>query len=188
MGAAQMQFELRYQSLADGGASYSFPCDETGRVEIKTTAVPVKPLLEELSNLMQPQVAAAGLRFTDVSCDENVVALGDVERVRQILLNLLGNAVKFTPSGGDIRVGCEADDSTVRLTVSDTGPGIPADKLEEIFKPFVQLQREGVGSQAGTGLGLAISRDLARAMNGDLLVRLPEQQGSQFVVVLPRAR
>jgi PAS domain S-box-containing protein len=166
----------------------SFAKLESGRVEIRTTDVPINGLLEELSNLIQPQVAAAGLRLTDPSCERDIVVRGDAERVRQILLNLLGNAVKFTPPGGTISLGCEADDTTVQVTVSDTGPGIPPDKLEEIFKPFVQLQREGVGSQAGTGLGLAISRDLARAMNGDLLVRSHEQQGSQFVVVLPRAR
>jgi len=120
--------------------------------------------------------------------DAPVLVWADRDKLRQILVNLLGNAVKFTPSGGSIRLACGARDGKVRVTVSDTGPGIPPDKLEEIFQPFVQLQREGVGSQAGTGLGLAISRDLARAMNGELLVRSGEGGGSEFVVELPRAR
>jgi PAS domain S-box-containing protein len=165
----------------------SFAKLESGRVEIKVRDVPMQPLLDELTTLMQPQVAAAGLRIEASQCSADIVARGDTERVRQILLNLLGNAVKFTPEGGTISLACEADEATVRVIVTDTGRGIPPDKLEEIFKPFVQLQRDGVGSQAGTGLGLAISRDLARAMDGDLRVQSREQEGSQFVVVLPRA-
>ncbi len=165
----------------------SFAKLESGRVEIKVRDVPMQPLLDELTSLMLPQVAAAGLRLEESNCSPDLVARGDTERVRQILLNLLGNAVKFTPEGGSISLACDADDTTVRVIVTDTGPGIPPDKLDEIFKPFVQLQRDGVGSQAGTGLGLAISRDLARAMDGDLRVRSGEHEGSQFVVVLPRA-
>jgi PAS domain S-box-containing protein len=166
----------------------SFAKLETGRVEIKVSDVPMQPLFDELVTLMLPQVAAAGLHLRESSCPGHLVARGDAERVRQILLNLLGNAVKFTPSGGSICLTCEADGSTVRAIVQDTGPGIPPDKLEEIFQPFVQLQREGFAGQAGTGLGLAISRDLARAMSGELLVESRQPEGSRFIVVLPRAR
>ena len=165
----------------------SFAKLETGRVEIKVTDVPMRPLFDELATLMLPQITAAGLRLDEPVCATDLVARGDAERVRQILLNLLSNAVKFTPSGGRIGLACESDQSTVRIIVTDTGPGIPPDKLEQIFLPFVQLQREGFAGQAGTGLGLAISRDLARAMNGDLLVHSREGNGSQFIVALPRA-
>jgi len=165
----------------------SFAKLETGRVEIKVSEVRIRPLLDELTGLMLPQVSSAGLQLHGLSCPTDIVARGDLERLRQILLNLLGNAVKFTPAGGGIRLACEADDSAVRVMVQDTGPGIPPDKLEEIFLPFVQLQREGFGGQAGTGLGLAISRDLARAMGGDLLVESRQGEGSRFSIVLPRA-
>ena len=99
----------------------------------------------------------------------------------------MSNAVKFTPHGGSVTLNCELDDQHVKLVVRDTGRGIPPDKLEEVFAPFVQLQRDAGSNQAGTGLGLAISRDLARAMHGDLLVDSRVNEGSTFTLVLPRA-
>jgi PAS domain S-box-containing protein len=165
----------------------SFAKLETGRVEVRIGAVSVKPLLAEMETLMLPQLSAANLHFEAADCADHVRAEADPERVRQILINLLSNAVKFTPAGGTVSLGCSDDASTVRLIVRDNGPGIPPEKLEEIFAPFVQLQREARGSQAGTGLGLAISRDLARAMHGDLVVESRVNQGSTFTVELPRA-
>jgi signal transduction histidine kinase len=115
-----------------------------------------------------------------------LVARADPERVHQILANLLSNAVKFTPVGGEIVVECEPDGSFVALRVRDTGLGIPADKREAIFEPFVQLHRTLAQPAEGTGLGLAISRDLARAMGGELTVMSVEGSGSTFTLTLPR--
>jgi len=106
--------------------------------------------------------------------------------VRQIVVNLVSNACKFTPRGGAIDVGCVRSDRAVELRVRDTGPGIPAHKLDAIFEPFVQLDNGLTRSQTGTGLGLAISRELARAMGGDLTVASSVGQGSTFTLVLPR--
>jgi signal transduction histidine kinase len=116
--------------------------------------------------------------------------MADAEKLRQILINLFGNATKFTPAGGRVSFGValhEADANLVELRVSDTGIGIPADKLDTIFDPFVQLAPVDVPSNQGVGLGLAISRDLARGMSGDLTVWSRDGLGSTFTLTLRRA-
>jgi signal transduction histidine kinase len=94
--------------------------------------------------------------------------------------------VKFTPRGGEILVECRPKPDTMVISVRDTGVGIPPDKLEQVFEPFVQLERGQTSSSDGTGLGLAISRDLARAMRGDLTARSTVDVGSTFYLTLPR--
>jgi signal transduction histidine kinase len=120
-------------------------------------------------------------------------AFADRDRLAQVLLNLLSNASKFTGAGGRVTVElapARADgdgDGTVHLRVRDTGVGIPADKLDMIFEPFVQVRSIYSPGAGGTGLGLAISRDLARGMGGDLQVASAPGEGSTFTVVLRRA-
>ena len=113
----------------------------------------------------------------------------DPEKVQQILLNLLSNALQFTTPDGRIGIDYALTDDTVRITVPDTGIGIAPDQIEHIFEPFVQIDR-GLTSPAsgGVGLGLAISRDLARAMKGDLDVESTRGEGSRFVLTLRRVR
>ena len=112
----------------------------------------------------------------------------DPEKVRQVLLNLLANAVKFTDAGGTVSLLCTADDDeTVKLTVRDTGRGIPADQLKRVFDPFVQVDRHLTPtSQQGVGLGLAISRDLATGMGGSLEAKSEVGAGSEFTLTLRR--
>ena len=113
--------------------------------------------------------------------------LADKGRLQQVLVNLLANAVKFTPQGGTITVSTATGAEAVRVSVADTGIGIPADRLESIFEPFVQLGRNLSSRHEGTGLGLAISRDLARAMGGDLSAESAAGGGSTFTLTLPRS-
>jgi signal transduction histidine kinase len=123
-----------------------------------------------------------------VECDDpELVALADPDRLRQILLNLLSNAVKFTLEGGTIRVTCVGDDTHARIAVSDTGIGIPAAKQQEVFDPFVQVDRGAGRFSEGIGLGLAISRSLARAMHGDVTLTSEPGKGSTFELTLSRA-
>ena len=162
---------------------------EAGAVDYHPRPVAVSGLLAGLEPLITPQVRARGL---DYRCDpgpEGLSALCDPDRAQQVLLNLLSNAVKYTPSGGRVSVTARAGgDGRVHVQVSDTGRGIPADKLATIFEPFVQLERHRVeSSQVGVGLGLAISRDLAHGMGGDLTVESAPGAGSTFTLVLPRA-
>jgi signal transduction histidine kinase len=144
-------------------------------------------------HLRQPDLAAPGGPDPEVAGQRapappaDLILRGDPERVRQIVLNLVSNAVKFTDAGGTIDIETEGDAERVRIHVRDTGRGIPADKLEVIFDPFVQLDRQrSAESQQGVGLGLAISRDLALAMGGELVARSVEGVGSDFVLALPR--
>jgi signal transduction histidine kinase len=111
----------------------------------------------------------------------------DQDKSRQILLNLFANALKFTPPEGTIALDVQAQSATIAISVSDTGVGIPADQLEQIFEPFMQVRRSVDPSDHGFGLGLAISRQLARAMGGDLTVRSTVGEGSTFTLIVPRA-
>jgi signal transduction histidine kinase len=143
-------------------------------------------VLGQLEALVAPQLMEKNIQYDYRCCDPSYTAWVDPDRLQQILLNLLSNAVKFTPSGGRVRVECAARPDAMLVQVSDTGVGIPSDKLESIFEPFVQLDRERWTGLAGTGLGLAISRDLARAMNGELTARSEVGAGSTFTLSVPR--
>ncbi|CAA9319209.1 MAG: hypothetical protein AVDCRST_MAG68-2845 [uncultured Gemmatimonadetes bacterium] len=160
---------------------------EAARIEYQIQAVPVGPLMRDLVALVEPQISARGLAFECPACDSELVVRGDAERVSQILLNLLANAVKFTAEGS-IRVDAEADARSVRIAVTDTGRGIPPDRLGSIFDPFVQLDRNLTpDGQQGVGLGLSISRELAAAMSGTLTATSEPGRGATFVLTLQRA-
>ena len=160
---------------------------EAGRVTFDMRAIPVVEIVEEMDVLVEPQMREKGLTYHRDEAPDDAV-LTDHEKARQVLLNLLSNAVKFTPAGGHIAISFETHEREVDIIISDTGSGIPPDKQEAIFEPFVQVHRAYTSTHGGTGLGLAISRDLARAMAGDLLVRSVPDQGSSFVLRLQRAR
>ena len=161
---------------------------EAGRVEYTMEDVEIDELVRNVLPMVEPQMATGGLRsVTAVPAGLRVRA--DREKVQQILINLLTNAVKFTPAGGTITVTAEAaGDDRVLINVIDTGIGIPADKLASVFEPFIQVDASHTRRTEGSGLGLAISRDLARGMGGDLTARSEEGKGSTFVLTLPRAK
>lgn len=161
---------------------------ESGHVAFSVGDVVLSDVVREVAETMSPQVSARRLVEERIGCSDAVVARADRSKVEQILLNLLSNAVKYTPPGGHLTWSCSAADEHVRLTIRDTGQGIPADRLEDIFEPFVQVGRGFARPGEGAGLGLAISRDLARAMGGDLTVESAPNEGSAFTLDLPRAR
>ena len=159
---------------------------EAGRVRFQLKDVSMNETLGQLEALVAPQLQQKELQYRYDCCDPSYTAHADPERLQQILLNLLSNAIKFTPPGGLVAITCNAVGDTMQVRVRDTGIGIPADKLEHIFEPFVQLDRGQVGSSMGTGLGLAISRDLAREMGGDLVAESAVDAGSVFTLSVPR--
>lgn len=157
---------------------------DSGRVQVQTQAVAVSDVVARAAALVRLQIGDAGLRFTTAACNGGTAVMADPNRLQQILLNLLTNAIKFTPSGGEIAVTCRCDGDRVRIDVRDTGAGIDPDHMQRIFWPFVQLEASPSG---GVGLGLAISRDLARAMHGDVTAESTPGEGSVFTIDLPAA-
>jgi signal transduction histidine kinase len=160
---------------------------ETGTVQYDIADVAVGEALASAMALVEPQAHAKGLVLAVEPCTAGARVRADEEKLRQILANLLSNAVKFTPAGGRVRLWCETDGAVARLKVSDTGVGVPADKLETIFEPFVQIRSDLTRTEEGTGLGLAISRSIAEAMRGSLTVESAPGRGSTFILRLPLA-
>ncbi|HWE43847.1 MAG TPA: HAMP domain-containing sensor histidine kinase [Gemmatimonadaceae bacterium] len=160
---------------------------DTGTVSYDMTDVPVREALAAAEALIVPQLRARELQYTLGACAASVVVHADRDKLQQILLNLLTNAIKFTKPGGELRVACAAHGDTVAISVEDTGIGIAADKLASVFEPFVQVDAKLTRAHEGVGLGLAISRDLARGMGGDLSVRSEVGRGSTFTLTLPAA-
>ena len=157
---------------------------ETGRVTYQNGMHKVRSLLDTIDALTAPQVAANGLTYSALHCDDSLEVWGDRDKIQQILINLVSNAIKFTPAGGSIELECRRDAAWVVIDVTDTGKGIPAAKLAEIFDPFVQVNPKYTRPQDGVGLGLAISRDLARGMGGDITAESVEGKGSTFTLRL----
>jgi PAS domain S-box-containing protein len=163
---------------------------EAGRIEYHLEDLPLDEVVSQMMPMIEPQLAARGITH-DAHVAPGIMVRADRDKLQQILLNLLSNAAKFTESGGRVTVETVACDAMppdgVCLEVTDTGCGIPADKLEEIFDPFVQVHRKLTRVTEGSGLGLAISRDLARGMGGDLRVRSIEGEGATFMLLLHKA-
>ena len=157
---------------------------EGGQIEYAVSEVSLSAVIDAVVPMIEPQAMAKGLRVTRQR-GSDVVACADRGKVEQILINLLSNSVKYTDVGGQIEVSYSMVDGRAQMRVTDTGVGIPEDKLGAIFEPFVQVGRSLTRPTEGTGLGLAISRDLARAMRGDLTVDSAIGQGAIFTLTLP---
>jgi signal transduction histidine kinase len=156
---------------------------EAGKVEIQTGQVQLPELINGVVEMIRPRAEAGHLLFTyQASPTLPEVVITDEKRLRQLLLNLLGNAVKFTDRG-EVRLTADRQADRLVFGVSDSGIGIAAEDLDTIFEPFQQLV--GPAQNEGAGLGLAISRTIARRMGGDVSVRSTPGQGSLFRLELP---
>ncbi len=160
---------------------------ESGKLTYEQEKVPLRAVIDAVASMVGPQAAGKNITVETPPCRDDVIALADRLKVEQIVLNLVTNAVKFTPPTGRVTVACQSGEDQVKLTVADTGPGIPGDRIDDIFEPFVQLGRSLSSGHEGAGLGLAISRDLARAMDGDVTVESTSGKGATFTLTLPTA-
>jgi PAS domain S-box-containing protein len=160
---------------------------EAGRLELHPQPIALATLVADLEGFVRPQLTERSLEFHCDPPHSEVAVRADPDKARQILLNLLSNSVKFTPVGGRIDVRCERRDGRMLVHVADTGVGIPPDRVEAVFEPFIQAHRALSDPTSGVGLGLAISRELARAMGGDLSVESRPGDGSTFTLALPVA-
>ena len=159
---------------------------EAGQLSYDFSAVPIQQVIDVVVRMLMPQAIAKGVHLEARPCAADVIAWADRLKSEQIVLNLVSNAVKFTAGGGSVVVSCKrVDAECVALDVTDTGCGIPADKLDAVFEPFVQVGRSLTSAPEGAGLGLAISRDLARSMKGDIIVNSTIDVGSTFTLTLP---
>jgi len=166
----------------------SFAKIEAGHISFARDDVPAREVMSAVDALVAPLAQTKGIELTVARPDADAVFIGDAERVRQILLNLVENAVKFTDAGGTVVMRCVPSGAWLDIEVEDSGIGIAPEKQERIFEPFVQLDRRFSNPRDGVGLGLAISRDLARAMGGDLRVQSVPGEGSTFTLRLPAGR
>ena len=160
---------------------------EAGRIEYHIVPVDLASTIASVFEMVQPLALTKSINLEIQECPPGISGLADISKTEQILINLVSNAVNFTPAGGTISIGCGFADSGVWIRVRDTGVGIAEDKLESIFEPFVQVGRSFTTGHRGTGLGLAISREMARGMSGDLTVESELGKGSSFTVWLPMA-
>lgn len=160
---------------------------EGGHLSYDIAPIDLAEILDMVLAMVEPQATAKGVALERGHYSLEFKVLGDRSKVDQILLNLLSNAIKFTDAGGKVRIEASMKENRAYISVVDTGRGVPAEKLDAIFEPFVQLGRSFTSTHQGIGLGLAISRDLAEGMNGDLTASSVEGSGSTFTLSLPRA-
>ncbi len=164
----------------------SFARLEAGEEHLTLVDAPLHEAITGVEALVYPQVHGKSLIYESRCAADAPVARADPSKVVQILLNLLTNAVKFTDAGGRVTVDCGTEGAQVFVSVSDTGRGIPPEKLDAIFEPFVQVDRQLSRPIEGVGLGLAISLNLAHRMGGNLTVESVLGAGSTFTLWLPR--
>ena len=160
---------------------------DTSRIEAGTFSYSFKDV--DVGELVRETVAAAGFGQDEVRIEAEThdplpVIRGDRERLKQVLTNLIDNAVKYSPAGGAVEVATYADDGSVRVDVRDEGPGIAREDQQLIFEKFGRVNVVG-GTKPGTGLGLFIARSIAEAHGGSLEVISAPGEGSTFVLVLP---
>jgi len=162
----------------------SYARSETDKTEVQRERVPVTQVVREVVEMLGPvsEEREVQLRLTDP--DEPLLVVTDRGKLTQIVVNLVGNALRFSESPVHVRLS--VDDSWIQISVEDSGPGIPADRHEEIFEPFTQLDASTTRKHGGTGLGLTIARRHARLLGGDIEVESVVGEGSTFTLRLPR--
>ncbi|WP_437675235.1 ATP-binding protein [Sorangium sp. So ce131] len=160
---------------------------EAGKMQVDWEAVDVKELVEDMVEEARPAAEHGGVQLS-LRADPALRTIPvDRRKLEKIALNLLGNALKFTPPGGRVEVGLRATNSHVELSVEDTGPGIPPDQRHLLFQRFQQIDASATRKHEGTGIGLSLAKELAELMGGTVGVESEPGVGSRFFVRLPRA-
>jgi two-component system, OmpR family, phosphate regulon sensor histidine kinase PhoR len=161
---------------------------DSGRFSVEREQLDVEVLVNEVVDAMRALVASRQDIVIDLVTNGGLAPVaGDADKLRQVLINLLDNAVKYSPDGGRIEVRVEPHDNCVRFAITDEGLGIPHGEQQRIFGKFYRLDPRLTRGVGGTGLGLYICRELVRRMDGRLSVTSSEGRGSSFVVDLPAA-
>jgi len=159
---------------------------EAGKLDVVLEPVALRAVLEESVDMVRPMLLAQRIDLQVNSCARSVRVQADMVRLRQVLINLLSNAIKYNRAQGSVRIDCALEDGSVRVSVSDTGPGIAPEKHERMFSPFDRLGAER-GRVEGAGIGLVITRRIVEAMGGRIGFDSAPGAGSVFWVTLPLA-
>ena len=177
------QSAKRLRSLIDDILDFSRI--EARKIDLLQEPFDLRQCVGEAAGIFTLTAQEKGIRLaTDISADAPLMVVGDSGRLCQVLINLIGNAVKFTPAG-EIRIGVRPRGDLLEFTVADTGIGIPTEKCDLIFESFSQADASFTRNFGGTGLGLAISRGLIKLMGGEISVKSEEGEGSVFIFTLP---
>jgi signal transduction histidine kinase len=159
---------------------------ESGRVILEKTACDLVPIIKRALQAIHMQADAKSLDLRVGLPESSIIASVDADRIQQVIVNLLGNAVKFTPSGGRVELHAGVRDGMVVVDVSDTGLGIPAGDIPRLFEKFFRVHRPGLDIR-GTGLGLAIAKHSVELHGGNLTVQSEEHKGSTFTIRFPQS-
>jgi signal transduction histidine kinase len=159
---------------------------ESGKIEVKSSRVSLGGLVHEVVETLRPVAAEKEVALQATLVEPSILVWADRDKINQVLMNLIGNAIKFTPAQGRVAVSASRDGKeSVQVSVSDTGPGIAADEAEKIFDKFYQITRNGGPKPKGTGLGLAICKALVELHGGKIWVESEPNGGSHFCFTLP---
>ena len=157
---------------------------DIGRERVRWESMSVNHTLGDAAALVEPMAAAKDIRFVVELLEEDQAIQTDGTKLRQMLVNLLSNGIKFTDKG-EVRVSCVVNDGMLEVRISDTGVGIAAENVENVFEPFWQAEQTATRRTGGTGLGLSVTRKLARLLGGDVTVASRQGSGTTFLLRLP---
>lgn len=158
---------------------------EAGKMEVHKTVLPLHELIDEINVLVEPMAEKKHIAL-NLEIKESMNIYGDRQLIKQVLLNLITNAIKFSPDGETIIVGHHSEESQEVFGICDHGPGIPNDKIEALFDPFVQIREHQHNAMKGTGLGLAIVKKIIDLHEGRIWVESTVGKGSCFYFSLPK--
>jgi signal transduction histidine kinase len=157
---------------------------DVGRERVRWESMSVNHTIADSAALVEPMAAAKSIDFIVDLLEEDQAIQTDGTKLRQMLVNLLSNGIKFTENG-EVRVSCAVSDGVLEVSIADTGVGIPAENIEEVFELFWQAEQTATRKTGGTGLGLSVTRKLARLLGGDVTVASRVGMGTTFLLTLP---
>jgi signal transduction histidine kinase len=157
---------------------------DVGRERVRWESMSINHTLTDAAALVQPMAADKQLKFVIELLDEDQAIQTDSTKLRQMLVNLFSNGIKFTEKG-EVRVGCAVENDILEVRIADTGVGIAAENIEDVFEPFWQAEQSATRKTGGTGLGLSVTRKLARLLGGDVTVASRVGAGTTFLLTLP---
>jgi signal transduction histidine kinase len=162
----------------------TFARADIGRERVRWESISVNQTINDAASLIEPMASAKKLKYVIELLDEDQAIQTDATKFRQMLVNLLSNGVKFTEKG-EVRLTTSVRNGLVEIRITDTGVGIDAQHIDNVFEPFWQVEQTATRSTGGTGLGLSVTRKLARLLGGDVAVSSRVGEGTTFLLTLP---